>query len=87
VNQARNLVAGCVAAVNGAPQLADRSFAAAAQLSASMGSNAHLAEIYVEWARYTPDEALAESLRALAAGIRSGSLSAREAEALRSAKL
>jgi hypothetical protein len=87
VSQARNFLAGCVAALNGAPQVADRSFATAAQLSAAMGSSAHIAEVYEEWARYTTDAALAESLRELSGGIRSGSLSASDAEALRSPKL
>jgi tetratricopeptide (TPR) repeat protein len=85
VQWSRALVAGCLAALNGAPHVAEREFALSAQLATAMGSSTHLANVYVEWARYTRDEALAESLRGLSAELRSGSLAASEADsALRS---
>jgi predicted ATPase len=87
VTHARNLVAGCVAGLNHAWEVADRRFATAAQLAASMGSSVHLAAVYVEWARYTRDPAIADSLRMLSTEVRSGSLAAVDAEAARTAKV
>ena len=85
MSQARNWLAGCVAASNGAFQVAERSFAAAARQAAEMGGSAHLAEVYEEWSRYTGDAAVAASLRMLSAELQSGSLKATEAEAARRA--
>jgi hypothetical protein len=81
VRQARDHLAGCVAALNGAAQVADDSFRSAAKGAATMGNNDYLADILAEWARYTPEVSRADLFRNLSAGLRSGSLSAADAAA------